>query len=144
MRAVLRPVTFTVWSVLVLPILSLNGPAVGVTATEVGSARRTHSHHASDTSGSELSVPRILHQIFLAGEAEYEQQAAKGRIRQGYRDGCREHHPDWDYQFWARGDAEELIKKDYPWFWTTWANYTQWVGFHTCVHLSHQTYGNSS
>ena len=72
-------------------------------------------------------VPRIIHQVFLAGESEYNEQASTGRIKRQYRDSCRNQHPDWEHKFWAREEAETLVKADYAWFWEIWIQYKHWV-----------------
>ena len=73
------------------------------------------------------SVPSIVHQVFLAGEAEYKKLLDSDPRIKGYGESCRIHNPEWRFQLWTREDAEHLVREEYQWFWETWKNYTHWV-----------------
>ena len=72
-------------------------------------------------------IPHIMHQIFLAGAVKYRRQTLTGRIKESYRKSCLEKHAHWEHHFWARSEAEDLVKQDFPWFWHTWTGYKEWV-----------------
>ena len=111
------------------------------TQTASSEGRRSHSRRYTGSIASSLrsadnntnfQVPRIIHQIYLSGEADYQQRLSEGRMKEHYRQSCVKLHPHWEHKVWARAEAESLIRDHYAWFWDTWESYTHWVRYPTC------------
>lgn len=64
-------------------------------------------------------VPAILHHIVI-GDIDLSQRPNWIAAR----DACLKWHPNYEYRFWNDSSAEELIRKEYPWFLETWNSYT--------------------
>lgn len=62
-------------------------------------------------------VPKIIHQIFFAGEA-----AAPENYRR-YHQTILDRHPDWEHRFWDETQCRNLIKENYPWFLDVYDSY---------------------
>ena len=86
------------------------------------------SHPLTQRDAAPFQIPRILHQIYLEGEAKYEQRVAEGQFSRHHRASCQQHHQQWEYILWSKQEADALVKEAFPWFWMTWTNYKHWVG----------------
>ncbi|CAL8462802.1 g2335 [Coccomyxa elongata] len=78
------------------------------------------------------TIPKILHHIFLDGEAEYnkEVEAAKAvgsGFRREWRDSCIKNHSDWKYMFWDKAAAVTFLQTHYPWYLSTFLSYPKVV-----------------
>ena len=53
-------------------------------------------------SGPRRRIPKIFHQIFLSGEAFYQQLCANPKAKQAAftRESCLMFHPTWQHVFW--------------------------------------------
>lgn len=59
---------------------------------------------------SEREIPRVIHQIYFGGES-----AAPPSYRQ-YAATWRQHHPEWEFQFWDAARCRDLVETHYPSF----------------------------
>ncbi|CAL8464106.1 g3641 [Coccomyxa elongata] len=83
----------------------------------------------------EATIPHIIHQVFLDGEAALEEEERKEeragkefrRFNHRWRDSCQKFHPGWTHMFWDNQAAEELLLERYPWFMDTWRSYPRVV-----------------
>lgn len=78
------------------------------------------------------TIPKILHHIFLDGEAEYnkEVEAAKALgsgFRREWRDSCISNHSDWKYMFWDKAAALAFLQAHYPWYLSIFLSYPKVV-----------------
>jgi mannosyltransferase OCH1-like enzyme len=64
-------------------------------------------------------VPPIIHHI-LIGNINLDKRPSWKQAREA----CLKWHPNYEYKFWNDSLAEELILKEYPWFYSTWKSYS--------------------
>ncbi|EIE27155.1 hypothetical protein COCSUDRAFT_38902 [Coccomyxa subellipsoidea C-169] len=78
------------------------------------------------------SIPKILHHIFLDGEAEYDKEVEAAKavgsgFRREWRDSCVSNHSDWKYMFWDKAAALAFLRAHYPWYISTFLSYPKVV-----------------
>ncbi|KAK9824133.1 hypothetical protein WJX72_008031 [[Myrmecia] bisecta] len=98
--------------------------AVAVTRFNIESIVR-----ATNCTCSDERIPRILHHIFLDGEAAYdaETQHPDPAFRRSWRESCIVHHPYWQHRFWDLDTAEQFLEERYPWFLPIFRGYKRTV-----------------
>ena len=120
--------------------------------SNVAAQQRRYHRHFTNTSNRDASlvridpilvqgaatgqIPRILHHIFLEGEARYAAEVEAGHFALRHRRSCQQQHQHWTYMFWTRTEAEALVQAAYPWFWHTWKRYAHWVRLSRTLHGS--------
>ena len=132
------------------PSAHLAGPlAVAAVAFLLGVAAATLSHlparsrriilcHAAAAAGdtqalapppSDLRIPRILHHIYLSGEAAFVKDTSppEAPLLPDWRRSCLAVHPApaWEHRFWDEAAVSALIHERYPWLEYAYTNETR-------------------
>ncbi|KAK9846595.1 hypothetical protein WJX81_007358 [Elliptochloris bilobata] len=104
---------------------SEHAPAEGVVELDRRAARSLQA----------LTIPRIIHQVFLDGlgalereeEREERESSQLRRFDRRWRDACSQWHPGWQHRFWDNAAAEALLEERYAWFLPTFHAYPRVV-----------------